>query len=87
MLQSAALCESVLQCAVLRLKEMMKLQCVACSVLQSVAACCSKLQYVAASCSVLQRVAACCSVLQCVVVCCGVCASWGAELFRVSERS
>ena len=49
MLQSVAVCGSVLQCVA-----------VCCSVLPCVAVCCSVLQCVAVYCSVLQCVAVCC---------------------------
>jgi len=70
-LQSDAVCCSVLQCVAVCCSV---LHCVAvcCSVLQCITLCCSVLQCVAACCSVLQRVAVCCRVLHCAAACCSV---------------
>ena len=84
-LQSVAMCCSVLQCVAVWtcIRGTQYLSCVAvcCSVLQCVAACCNVLQCVAVYRSVSQCVDmylgdpvsfVCCSVSQCVAVCCSV---------------
>ena len=73
MLQSVAVCCSVLQCAGLNTQDddlQLRLSHGAVCVLQRFAVCCSVLHYAAVCCSVLQHVAACCSVLQCAALCC-----------------
>jgi len=72
-LQSVAVCCSVLQCVGLNTRDddlQLRLSHDAVCVLLLVAVCCSVLQYAAVCCRVLQHVAACCSVLQCAALCC-----------------